>query len=244
VNKLFVSVIALAMLTGNIAAAKGLKRSSVDQYSIKGIKIGMSVAEVKEILPELLVLSTPTGEDYFVLNTQRPSKVKKGYLRSQYEGTFFRDQLVRIKTSEAYDKLDCQQVRDKLHDKYGRRAFIRKSGGNYKGFPKKYIVEVKMEDRTQTFYDTVKGNLPSKFKVVYIQDGNEDFHFSHKITCYEIKRGVLMYGEGSVNGVLESNTLKDEVLLKESREKEAKRKLQREQELIKRKDIDADEINL
>jgi len=244
VNKLFVAVMASAILTGSIVAAKGLKRSSVDQYSIKGIKIGMSVAEVKEILPELLVLSTPTGEGYFVLNTQRPSKVKNGYLNSQYEGTFFRDQLVRIKTSEAYDKLDCQQVRDKLHDRYGKQAFIRKSGGNYSGFPKKYIVEVRMEDRTQTFYDTVKGNLISKFQVVYIQDGNEDFHFSHKITCYEIDRGIPKYGEGTVSGVLKSNTLKNEVLLKEARKKEAEQKIQREQELIKRQDIDAEEIKL
>ncbi len=243
-NKLFVSVMASAMLITNIVVAEGIKRSSVDQYSIKGIKIGMSVAEVKEILPELQVLSTPTGEDYFVLNTKRPSKVKKGYLKSQYEGMFFRDQLTRIKTSEAYDKLDCQQIRDKLHDKYGKRVFIQRPSGNYKGFPKKYAVEVKLENRTQNYYDTVKGNVISKFQVVHIQDGNQDFRFSHKITCHEIDRGVPKYGEGSVNGVLISNTLKNEILVQEAREKEADQNSQRELEQIKRKDIDADEINL
>jgi len=244
VNKLFVPVIASAILFGSIVAAEKLKRSSVDKYSIKGIKIGMSVAEVKEILPELQVVSISTGEDYFELHTKRPSKVKKGYLKSQYEGIFFHDQLTRIKTSEAYDKLDCQQIKNTLHDGYGKREYIRTLDDSYSGFPQKYTVEAKLENRTENIYDAVKGDVISKFQEVHIQDGNQGFSFSLKITCYEIDQGVPKYGEGSVQGVLISNALKKEILALEAREKEAARNRQRELELNKRKDMDADEINL
>lgn len=239
-NKLFVPAIASAMLFSNIVAAEKLKSSSVDRYSIKGIKIGMSVTEVKEILPELTVVSISGGEDYFELHTKRPSKVTKGYLESRFEGMFFHDQLTRINTSEAYDKLDCQQIRDKLHDKYGKREFLR----NSKGVVEKYTVEANLENHTQNINTTSGGDVISKFQVVHIRDSNLGFRFSHKITCYEIDRGVPKYGEGSVEGLLISETLVNEILAQEVRDKEAQGSRQRKLELNKRKDMDADEINL
>jgi len=241
--KLVVPVIALAMLFSNIVAAEELKRSSVDRYSIKGIKIGMSVAEVKEILPELHVVSTSTGEEYFELHTKRPSKIKKGGLKSQYEGKFFHDQLTRIKTSETYDKLNCKQIRDNLHDKYGKRMFIRTPNSSYK-FPQQYTVEAKLENRIQKTNDPVKDSVINKFEVVGIQDSNQDFRFSLQITCYEIEQGVAKYGEGSVHGVLISQTRENDILAQEAQEKEEKRRIQQELEQNKRKDMGVDEINL
>jgi hypothetical protein len=157
---------------------------------------------------------------------------------------FFHDQLTRINTSEAYDKLDCQQIRDKLHDKYGKREFLRSPKGNSKGFPEKYTVEAKLENHTQNINTISGGDVISKFQVVHIQDGNQGFRFSHKITCYEIDRGVPKYGEGSVEGLLISETLNSEILAQEALDKEAERNRLRELELNKRKDMDADEINL
>jgi len=244
VNRLFVPVIASAMLISNFVAAEALKRSSIDRYSIKGIKIGMSVAEVKKILPELQVVSTSTAEDYFELHTKRPSKVTNEFLQSLYEGMFFHDQLTHIKTSETYDKLDCPQIRDKLYDKYGKVQFIRMPKDNLGGFPQKYTVEVKMENHTQDHYDSIKGNVISKFQVVHIQDGNQGFRFSQKITCYEIDKGVPKYGEGTVHGLLTSETLKKEILAQEARDKEAARNRRWELEMNKRKDMDADDVNL
>jgi hypothetical protein len=243
-NKLLVLAIASAMLFSDIIGAAAFERSSVDRYSIKGIKIGMTIAEVREVLPELQVLHIGIREDYFELHRKRPSKVKNEYLASIFEGWFFNEQLTEIKITEDYDKLDCKQIRNRLHEKYGKRKFVRQRIVYNKKRAEKYIVEVRSENHTEKISDPVKGDVISKFEVVEINDSNKDFRFRHKITCYELDKNTPAYGEGSVHGLLVSETIKKTILDQEARDNESDKNLRREQERNKRKDIAADEIDL